>query len=220
MISFQTSSYTVVDRCSDDIFADPNSCDHFYKCDNGKPVIFTCPSNLYYNQQSKVCDWPYNVDCDPNTGERPGGSGHEGHSSNCQCDSNNDEYSSEDDTYANNYQDGRKYQEDSSEDNNYQDDRERQDYSPEGEYQGGNSVETAENQGHAEDDGSDDDGSLYYPVQGVDAQDPEVAPNTPVPQPDTDFSDRPRQTVDDLYDGQNHPYEDEIEREQSNDDKS
>ncbi|KAF9411309.1 hypothetical protein HW555_009874 [Spodoptera exigua] len=39
------------------------NCNQFYKCDNGKPIPFRCPSNLLYNPFIPGCDWPHNVDC-------------------------------------------------------------------------------------------------------------------------------------------------------------
>ncbi|XP_022824375.1 uncharacterized protein LOC111354946 [Spodoptera litura] len=39
------------------------NCNQFYKCDNGQPVPFRCPSNLLYNPFIPGCDWPHNVNC-------------------------------------------------------------------------------------------------------------------------------------------------------------
>ncbi|KAI5634151.1 chitin binding peritrophin-A domain-containing protein [Phthorimaea operculella] len=38
-------------------------CAKFYECAGGVPVPFTCPDNLYYNDDKKICDHPENVDC-------------------------------------------------------------------------------------------------------------------------------------------------------------
>jgi hypothetical protein len=45
------------------ILPHPTQCNAFYKCDWGNPVMFQCPANLFFNTESKVCDFPQNVDC-------------------------------------------------------------------------------------------------------------------------------------------------------------
>lgn len=42
-------------------FADPNSCSHYYTCDNGTAYRFACPTGLVFNPASGVCDWPQSV---------------------------------------------------------------------------------------------------------------------------------------------------------------
>ncbi|XP_076276874.1 uncharacterized protein LOC143207169 [Lasioglossum baleicum] len=39
------------------------NCSEFYVCVFGKPVKFSCPRGLVYNDVVNVCDYPYNVDC-------------------------------------------------------------------------------------------------------------------------------------------------------------
>ncbi|XP_046404020.1 fibrous sheath CABYR-binding protein-like [Ischnura elegans] len=39
------------------------NCSEFFICDNGVPVMFACPSGLFYNDEIGVCDYPYRVDC-------------------------------------------------------------------------------------------------------------------------------------------------------------
>ncbi|XP_033323125.2 uncharacterized protein LOC117218688 [Megalopta genalis] len=39
------------------------NCSEFYVCVFGKPVKFSCPRGLVYNDLLGVCDYPYNVDC-------------------------------------------------------------------------------------------------------------------------------------------------------------
>ncbi|XP_025837523.1 dentin sialophosphoprotein-like [Agrilus planipennis] len=38
-------------------------CDKFYKCTNGRAVLFNCPVGLQFNLQLGVCDYPANVNC-------------------------------------------------------------------------------------------------------------------------------------------------------------
>lgn len=39
------------------------NCSTFYHCIDGVPVLLSCPSKLRWNQKSKVCDLPENVQC-------------------------------------------------------------------------------------------------------------------------------------------------------------
>ncbi|XP_075979297.1 uncharacterized protein LOC142978677 [Anticarsia gemmatalis] len=48
---------------SDGVLVAHENCNQFYKCDHGKPVVFTCPPNTLYNPYKEECDWPENVDC-------------------------------------------------------------------------------------------------------------------------------------------------------------
>jgi hypothetical protein len=41
----------------------PTNCSAFYKCNWGTPVLLYCPQGLFFNNISKVCDLPQNVDC-------------------------------------------------------------------------------------------------------------------------------------------------------------
>ncbi|XP_046396824.1 endochitinase-like [Ischnura elegans] len=43
-----------------DFFPAPD-CDKFYRCVNGKPVLFSCENGLIYNPDSHICDWPADV---------------------------------------------------------------------------------------------------------------------------------------------------------------
>jgi hypothetical protein len=45
------------------ILPHPTQCNAFYKCDWGKPVLYYCPGNLFFSNETKVCDLPQNVDC-------------------------------------------------------------------------------------------------------------------------------------------------------------
>ncbi|CAK9833032.1 Probable chitinase 10 [Anthophora retusa] len=39
------------------------NCSEFYVCVYRKPIKFSCPRGLVYNELLGVCDYPYNVDC-------------------------------------------------------------------------------------------------------------------------------------------------------------
>ena len=46
------------------ILPDPQNCTTFFICSNGQAYQFVCPSQLKFNNDLKVCDWPENVDCE------------------------------------------------------------------------------------------------------------------------------------------------------------
>ncbi|XP_050562071.1 chondroitin proteoglycan 2-like [Spodoptera frugiperda] len=45
------------------IFAHEN-CNQYYQCIFGKPIVLSCPANLFYDLEKHICDWPENVNCD------------------------------------------------------------------------------------------------------------------------------------------------------------
>ncbi|OQR71351.1 hypothetical protein BIW11_11052, partial [Tropilaelaps mercedesae] len=45
------------------ILPDPHNCTAFYICSNGVAHHLACPSELQFNNNLKVCDWPENVNC-------------------------------------------------------------------------------------------------------------------------------------------------------------
>ncbi|XP_034231352.1 uncharacterized protein LOC117639618 [Thrips palmi] len=53
------------------IYPDPNNCNRFYKCDNSTAVPDTCPKNLVFDNEKKMCRTPTDEDlvlCEkPNT---------------------------------------------------------------------------------------------------------------------------------------------------------
>jgi len=55
----------VKDEC---FFPDKSSCNHFYHCHNITAYHKRCPSNLYWNDATKRCDWPRNVVCNVPSG--------------------------------------------------------------------------------------------------------------------------------------------------------
>jgi len=52
-------------ECKDGIqyYPHPIVCSQFYKCSNGIPYLFDCPSGLNFDSALNVCDWPENVIC-------------------------------------------------------------------------------------------------------------------------------------------------------------
>ncbi|XP_025993260.1 chitin-binding domain protein cbd-1 isoform X2 [Solenopsis invicta] len=41
----------------------PFLCDRFYQCNWGTLRLRKCPNGLYFDSHLKVCDWPYNSNC-------------------------------------------------------------------------------------------------------------------------------------------------------------
>lgn len=50
--------------CSEQFSAHPRDCNKYYLCDNGHPLLQSCPSGLHWNNNQKNCDWPRNVKCE------------------------------------------------------------------------------------------------------------------------------------------------------------
>jgi chitinase len=51
-------------ECKEDgTFRDPNDCSKYFICAQGQRFDFQCPPPLMFNDKSKVCDWPENVEC-------------------------------------------------------------------------------------------------------------------------------------------------------------
>lgn len=49
---------------SEEFIEDPESCDHFYYCEDGKnPVLTLCPKGMLFNPKIRICDLPQNVTC-------------------------------------------------------------------------------------------------------------------------------------------------------------
>ncbi|CAG4943337.1 unnamed protein product [Parnassius apollo] len=48
---------------SEGVFVAHVNCNQFYTCNNGLPVVQSCPVNLLYNPYTERCDWPENVQC-------------------------------------------------------------------------------------------------------------------------------------------------------------
>jgi len=75
LASVQESSFSCSDKVFGGYYADPEQlCQAYHVClsdplDNAQlyPVSFLCPNGTIFNQQSFVCDWWFNVDCDAAT---------------------------------------------------------------------------------------------------------------------------------------------------------
>ena len=55
-----------IDICSSAKFgltADRNSCEHYFQCAHGQPFRRKCPSTLYFNSKTLVCEYQDNVQC-------------------------------------------------------------------------------------------------------------------------------------------------------------
>ncbi|XP_071053326.1 chondroitin proteoglycan 2-like [Onthophagus taurus] len=81
VLAFQYAKADPVGECPDtmnpekvDFLVDDNDCTVFYKCDWGKPVKFDCPSDLHFNKELEVCDWPDKAGCNGDGGDDGGSS--------------------------------------------------------------------------------------------------------------------------------------------------
>ena len=45
----------------------PTDCGLYYQCVGSWPVLMECPPGLYFDPTLNVCNWPDNVDCQPQT---------------------------------------------------------------------------------------------------------------------------------------------------------
>jgi valyl-tRNA synthetase len=41
----------------------PNNCSEFFECDNGVPVLMSCPAGLYFCSKKEICDWIWDPEC-------------------------------------------------------------------------------------------------------------------------------------------------------------
>ncbi|XP_071053327.1 uncharacterized protein [Onthophagus taurus] len=81
VLAFQYAKADPVGECPDDMnpekvdfLVDDKDCTVFYKCDWGKPVKFDCPSDLHFNKELEVCDWPDKAGCNGDGGDDGGSS--------------------------------------------------------------------------------------------------------------------------------------------------
>lgn len=51
-------------RCSEQFASYPFDCNKYYLCDNGRPLLQSCPNGLHWNNDQKNCDWPNNAKCE------------------------------------------------------------------------------------------------------------------------------------------------------------
>ncbi|XP_054713746.1 mucin-2-like, partial [Uloborus diversus] len=49
------------------LYPDPYNCTKFFHCSHFTPYQKDCPSNLHFNAELQVCDWPYRAECDSST---------------------------------------------------------------------------------------------------------------------------------------------------------
>ena len=49
----------------------PSDCGLYYQCVGLQPVLMSCPPGLYWDPSLNVCNWPDNVDCNPETDPAP-----------------------------------------------------------------------------------------------------------------------------------------------------
>ncbi|CBY12903.1 unnamed protein product [Oikopleura dioica] len=57
------------DCVSGQFYPHPELCDHYYLCDNGGNVDFTCPPGTYWDTANNYCDFANTIDCC--NGQRP-----------------------------------------------------------------------------------------------------------------------------------------------------
>ncbi|XP_022237060.1 peritrophin-1-like, partial [Limulus polyphemus] len=49
--------------CNGCLTPHPFNCSAYYRCKDGRRELIFCPSGLYFNKDTKVCDHPKNVRC-------------------------------------------------------------------------------------------------------------------------------------------------------------
>merc|ERR1719410_1876329 len=63
--------FDVVCPSSEDGFAvfvpHPTNCSLYYECVGNSPILMSCPGDLYFDPNLNVCNWPDQVDCQPQT---------------------------------------------------------------------------------------------------------------------------------------------------------
>ncbi|XP_012281559.1 peritrophin-1 [Orussus abietinus] len=45
------------------LLANPYDCGSYYVCETGEAILLQCPDDLHFNDELKVCDWPYRANC-------------------------------------------------------------------------------------------------------------------------------------------------------------
>jgi len=48
---------------SNELYANPRNCRKYYKCQNGSPSLQSCPANLTFDTNLKICNWPAASTC-------------------------------------------------------------------------------------------------------------------------------------------------------------
>jgi len=49
---------------SNELYANPRNCRKYYKCQNGSPSLQSCPANLIFDTNLKICNWPTASSCE------------------------------------------------------------------------------------------------------------------------------------------------------------
>ncbi|KAI4467491.1 chitin binding peritrophin-a [Holotrichia oblita] len=49
-----------------DFLQHASDCNKYYVCDNGQPILMTCPPDMHFNIVLEVCDWAEDAGCDVN----------------------------------------------------------------------------------------------------------------------------------------------------------
>jgi len=49
---------------SNELYANPRNCRKYYKCQNGEPSLQSCPANLIFDTNLKICNWPTASSCE------------------------------------------------------------------------------------------------------------------------------------------------------------
>lgn len=50
--------------CSEQFASHPLDCNKYYLCDNGRPIVQSCPPGLHWNNDQRNCDWPHSAKCE------------------------------------------------------------------------------------------------------------------------------------------------------------
>lgn len=63
-IDFEPPQAPAAESTCTELFApNPNDCNKYYLCDNGRPLVQSCPPGLHWNKNLKICDWPESAGC-------------------------------------------------------------------------------------------------------------------------------------------------------------
>ena len=49
---------------SNELYANPRNCRKYYKCQNGEPSLQSCPANLIFDTNLKICNWSTASSCE------------------------------------------------------------------------------------------------------------------------------------------------------------
>jgi len=48
---------------SNELYANPRNCRKYFKCDSGTPSLQSCPANLIFDTNLRICNWPDASEC-------------------------------------------------------------------------------------------------------------------------------------------------------------